>query len=383
VQRARSLYEKAAAKGAALHVERRLKEAAGWYELALRGNPDDAEVLSNYALALHQMHRFKEAIWFHNLAVAHAFIGQVAEIRFNRAVTLLVTGDFKQGLDDLEWMWRCPRAKARSFKKPAWDGSLIEGKTLLVHCDQGYGDTLQFCRYAEKVANLGVDVILEAPLPLVDLLCTLCGDFGVIARGEEVQSWDYECRLMSLPRLLGTTIETIPSEVPYLWAPAPWPHPLPTGKPKIGLVWSGRPAIGDHANDWMRQDKSFPCETYAPLLELDCYFFSLQKDHEPIAPIIDLMPQVSSFADTAALVDALDLVISADAAVAHLAGAMGKPVWLVNPYNTAWRWLLDRENSPWYPTMRIFRQSSDLDWKPVIGRVKNELERFFTWHGES
>ena len=374
----KQLSEKVAAEGVLYHLMRRVDHAVTLYKLALQGDPDNAGYLTNCALALHQLHRFEEAKKFHDRAVANATSDQMADIRFNRSVTLLVTGEMKRGFEDLEWMWRLPRSNARAFKNPAWRGEPIKGKTILVHCDQGYGDTIQFCRYAYKLATAGAEVILVAPMPLVDLLCSMPGDeVGVMVRGEEPEHHDLECRLMDLPRLCGTTLDTIPNGVPYLFAEKPWKFPLPAdGKPRVGLVWAGLPAVDDHANDLMRKDKTFPCETYAPLLELDCHFFSLQKGMVPTIPIVDMMQHVESFADTAALVAELDLVISADAAVAHLAGAMGKPVWLINPYYTAWRWLIDKEDSPWYPTIKIFRQQFDLDWCPVIERVKDELRSF-------
>jgi Glycosyltransferase family 9 (heptosyltransferase) len=242
------------------------------------------------------------------------------------------------------------------------------------------GDTIQFCRYVPLVAARGARVILEVQRPLHEIMTNLAGATQVISKGDTLPDFDFHCPLLSLPLAFETRLETIPSTTAYLRAPDQtlnnWQARLgPKARPRIGLVWSGRPA---HKND---QNRSISLRSLLPLLDIEATFVSLQKDVRSddaavLKKRIDVLHSgdaLKDFSDTAALILQLDLVISVDTSVAHLAGALGEPVWILLPYNPDWRWLLDRDDSPWYPSARLFRQQQIGNWAGVIDQVKNEL----------
>ena len=257
-------------------------------------------------------------------------------------------------------------------------------RVVLVRAEQGFGDMLQFCRYVPHLADLGARVVLEVPTPLRRLMGGLDGVDRVVAAGEALPWFDRHCRLMSLPRLFGTRLETIPDQVPYLRAePAlveQWRARLSglRGR-RIGLVWAGGMRIDKPHAAAIDRRRSIPFALLAPLASAPgCGFVSLRVgDTAPVdgpeAPradwLLDVSDGITDFADTAALIETLDLVIAVDTAVAHLAGALGKPVWLLNRFDSCWRWLRDREDSPWYPGLRQFRQTTPGDWDGVIARV--------------
>jgi len=273
-------------------------------------------------------------------------------------------------------------AKLRLFYPGAdiWDGQeSLRGKSILLHAEQGLGDTIQFARYVASIERLGASVILEAQKPLVRLLTSLQATSTVIVQGNRLPEFDFHCPLMSLPLAVGTTLNTIPAENPYLYADPEnrkaWQKRLgPKPKPRVGLIWSG--AVG-HAND---KNRSIPLEMLATLLKLDCEYHSIQKglregDAECLAKsgIISHDGGLQDFLDTASLVMEMDVIISVDTSVAHLAGALGKRVWVMLPFVPDWRWMIEREDSPWYPSARLFRQPAIGDWQSVIERVKIEL----------
>jgi Glycosyltransferase family 9 (heptosyltransferase) len=276
-------------------------------------------------------------------------------------------------------------AAKRHFPQPRWSGAeAIAGKTILVHSEQGFGDAIQFCRYVPLLAARGARVILEVERPLQGLMRELTGAAMVIAKGDPLPDCDLQCPLLSLPFAFGTTLETIPSATPYLIAPVPaawtWQAKLgpklgPNPRPRVGLAWSGRPT---YKNDHIR---SIGLRALLPLLAIDATFVSLQKDVRPDDAALlnerrDLLhfgDALADFSDTAALISQLDLVISADTSVAHLAGALARPVWILLPYVPDWRWLLERNDSPWYPTARLFRQSQNRQWDHVIERARQDL----------
>ena len=257
---------------------------------------------------------------------------------------------------------------------------------LLVHSEQGLGDTLQFCRFVPIVAQ-GAKIVLEVQPPLHRLLADLPGIAEIVAEGDKLPPFDLHCALLSLPRFLGTSLETIPGEVPYLTADpllvSAWRRRLAgLAGLKIGLVWAGGPRPDEPAESSVDRHRSMPLARLAALAEVEgVSFVSLQKgppaaqaaQPPPGMVLHDFTAELDDFADTAALVEALDLVISVDTAVAHLAGALGKPVWLLNRFDTCWRWLLGRDDSPWYPTLRQFRQPAAEDWDSVIAAVKAAL----------
>jgi hypothetical protein len=304
-----------------------------------------------------------------------------AQARWNRAQAMLLAGDFAQGWREHEWRLKAHPELQRAFAQPLWLGEVpLDGKTILLHAEQGLGDTLQFCRYAPLVAARGGRVVLEVQKPLVDLMRDLPGVAAVVARGEPLPDFDLHCPLLSLPLAFGTRLDTIPAQMPYLGAPAEraagWEARL-TKRPRIGLVWSGN---AGHKRDRAR---SIPLYALMPVFDLDAAtFVSLQKEAraadaavlKQTAKLIDVGAELETFADTAALIRQLDLVIAVDTSVAHLAGALGKPLWLLLPAAPDWRWLAGREDSPWYPTARLFRQTVTRAWGPVVARVRAALE---------
>ena len=402
--------------GAAFTNLRRFDEAITTLDRALAISPEVAELFSNKANALKGLNRHSDAIASYDRAIAlkpdyvHAhnnrgscfdemmqadealssyrnalaFSPDFAEAHWNVAINRLRAGDFKTGWIESEWRWKCPslQLKQRNFVQPLWLGDQpIEGKTLLLHNDQGLGDALQFCRYAPLVAARGARVILESDPPLRELLATLEGVPEIIVRGKTLPDFDYHCSLASLPLAFDTTPDTIPSTVPYLstaGSASDWQGWLgPAKGPRVGLVWSGNPK---HGND---HNRSIALETLLPLLDIEAQFVSLQKDPRLAdaavlrerSDIRDAGPELNSFSDTAALLSQLDLVITVDTSVAHLAGALGRPAWVLLPRVPDWRWLLDRGDSPWYPSLRLFRQTETATWPPVVQRVKEALQK--------
>ena len=307
-----------------------------------------------------------------------------ADARFLRGLCLLRRGRLAEGFADYRFRLKLATLPlgGRSIARPAWEGDDISGKTILVHTEQGLGDAIQFARYATVLAQGGARVLLECPAELVALLRTVPGVASAFAGGGEAPAFDEHIRLLELPRVLGTTLESIPAQVPYVLPPpervAAWKDILrdETKGRRVGLVWSGNPK---HSND---RNRSIPLRLLDPLADVeDCTFFSLQKgpaagqiaDSTLRLRPIDHTARLGDFVETAALIANLDLVIAVDTSVAHLAGAMAKPVWLLLPQVPDWRWLTDRADSPWYPTMRLFRQPSAGDWKSLVQAVRNEL----------
>jgi hypothetical protein len=293
----------------------------------------------------------------------------------------LLTGNFERGWAEKEYRRKRPDLFRQDFSQPLWLGDApLEGKTILLHSEQGFGDTIQFCRYVPMVAAAaGARVIFDVEPPLERLMCSSLSDVSeIIFRGDPLPAFDMHCPLLSLPLAFGTRLETIPAASPYLRAPAgPDREPVfgPKGRPRIGVAWSGNPGHGDDHN------RSIALEVMLPLFDFDATFVSLQKrvrDTDKAAlersPVVDIMRSLLDFSDTAELISELDLVITVDTSIAHLAGALGKPVWILLPFIPDWRWLLDREDSPWYPTARLFRQSESSEWRGVIMRVRQAME---------
>ncbi len=248
-----------------------------------------------------------------------------------------------------------------------------------MHHEQGFGDTIQFCRFVPLVTGAG-RIILEVPKPLVRLVSTLAGGAQIISRGDALPAFDLHCPMLSLPAALNIGFHTIPRDIPYLHADADqsrkWRDRLATHSGlRVGIAWAGSRGFPS-----VDRKRSIPLATLRPLLAVPgTTVVSLQKDVTPTVSrdrtsLLDWTRELRDFADTAALIEALDLVISVDTAVAHLAGALGKPVWVLNRFETCWRWLLNREDSPWYPSLRLFRQTRPGDWTDVIGRVRAELQ---------
>ncbi|HLH91296.1 MAG TPA: tetratricopeptide repeat protein [Xanthobacteraceae bacterium] len=357
----------------------RLDEALASCDRALALEPRAVEALINRAGVLQELRRFDAALSTYDRAIALA--PQSAAAQANRALLLLLTGDFARGWPAYEWRRKLPGFDGRVFAEPAWSGEDIAGCRLLLHAEQGFGDTIQFARYAPLAAARGADVTLAVQPPLARLLAGLPG-VAVIADRDPLPPFDRHCSLLSLPRVFATTLDTVPSGVPYIAAPADrvaaWAQRLPQDGLRIGLAWSGHPAnTKDH-------ERSIPFAPLAPLLAVPgTRFVSLQKDvraaeadaFHQCGRILDLAGDLRDFADTAAVIAVLDLVITVDTAVAHLAGAMGKPVWVLLPRTPDFRWLMDRDSSPWYPSARLFRKVGADAWDAVIARVAAALAR--------
>jgi tetratricopeptide (TPR) repeat protein len=361
-----------------------VEEARANFERMIDLRPDNAGAHYNLGLAHFALQQFDDTLA--SLAQATALEPDFAGAHHNEALVRLLKGDFALGWEKFEWRWthKDMVSKRRAFAQPLWLGDAdLSGRTILLHSEQGLGDAIQFCRYVPMVAKKGAKVILEVSPLLKDLMQSLDGRATIIAFGDPLPDFEFHCPLMSLPLAFKTRLETIPAEVPYLSAHPDdvekWrPRLLASSGPRIGLVWAGNPKL---ANDPQR---SLSLQSMLPVVSSPgAQFFSLQKDlrkgdREVLqrnARIHALGPDLGTFADTAAVVSMLDLVISVDTSVAHLAGALGKPVWLLLPFVREWRWLLERDDSPWYPSARLFRQSRDGDWNGVLERVARELSR--------
>jgi Flp pilus assembly protein TadD len=372
-------------------------EAIASYDAALAAMPGHPQILTNRGHALRRLDRPAEALV--DLAAALAGAPDFAEARFEAAMARLTLGDFAAGWKAYEWRWKTGAfvRQRRSFQAPQWLGETpVDGKTVLLHAEQGFGDTIQFIRYAPLLARLGAKVICEVQPELQSLLSRF-DDITVIARDEPLPAFDLHCPLLSLPLAFGTTIETIPASIPYVAASADrlayWRDRLPPGGLRVGLVWSGSPA---HKND---ANRSIPLSGLAPLFQEPGFegpalrWFSLQSElRDTDAEVLRGLPNLDhlggdfrDFADTAAAIASLDVVISVDTAVAHLAGAMGKPVLILLPHAADFRWMRNRNDTPWYPTATLLRQPAFGDWNSVIARLGDELrqvsQRIAAWPG--
>ncbi len=370
-------------RGNALADLQRPAEALASFDQALAIVPGHVAALNNRAGALRNLGRPADALA--SLERAAAIDPGRAETLFNRACDRLLLGDLDGGWRDYEWRWKTPDQASwqRSFGQPLWLGEqTLDGRSILVHAEQGFGDAIQFARYVPLVAARAGRVILEVQPALKGLLCRLEGASLVIGRGEALPAFDCHCPLASLPLAFKTTLETIPAAVPYLSAHEErlikWRARLPaTGLPRIGIAWAGNPGFRDDAT------RSVGLARLAPLLAPPgVAFFGLQKDlrsgdrellrdHPAITYLGDT---IEDFDDTAAIVSALDLVISSDTSIVHLAGALGKPVWILLQRAADWRWLLERADSPWYPTARLFRQPAFGDWDSVLREARAALD---------
>jgi len=370
-------------RGIALKELSRFDEALASYDAAIRLSPGYGEALSNRANVLASVGRLDEAIADYTQALAAN--PDDATARCNRGMIKLLTGRFDDGWKDYEARWSTgPMAvDRRRFAQPQWTGEAdIRGKRLLLLAEQGLGDTIMAARYVRQVADLGAQVILSVPAALASLMHEIEG-ITVVTEGETLPAFDLHCPLMSLPGAFDTTLDTIPAQVPYLRAPAghldTWRRRLPrTDALKVGLNWAGNPQFKLDAA------RSIGLCRMLPLLACSGVdFFSLQKElREGDAEILRAYPQVTplgqeveTFADTAAIISLLDLVISSDTSVVHAAGALGRPVWVLLQSAPDWRWLLDCDESPWYPTARLFRQTERDDWTGVVDQVGTALDR--------
>lgn len=368
-------------RGNALQKLQRFDDALAGYDEALLTQPDYAEALINRGNVLQELKEFDDALASYDEALR--IKPNYTEATWNKSLLLILTGNYLDG-----WMLYEARLQKEDLKKNypaypqlAWRGKEdVRGKKILIHSEQGLGDSIQFIRYLDQIHQLGADIILEVPKTLTTLANTIKTPITVVEKGSKLPEFDAYCPLLSLPYVFKTTVDTIPSVIPYLSADkqkvSEWNSRLGVKtRKRIGLVWSGS---AGHTND---QNRSIPLEVFADLLKLPVEWHSLQNEYRTEDKnFLDGHPEVrqhqeelDDFADTAALIECMDLVISVDTSVAHLAGALGKTTWILLPFSPDFRWMLEREDCPWYPTAKLLRQDEERDWKKVIMKLMREL----------
>ena len=371
-------------KGVALKALKCFDEAITHYDKALSLKPDYHEAWTNKGVTLHELKRYDEAITHYDKALS--LKPDYHEASWNKSLCLLLQGDFENGLQFYESRWTSEKvseiAGKRSFDGPAWLGAeSLQDKTILLYGEQGLGDFIQFCRYVKLVAGLGAKVILEVPQSLATLLTGLTGVSEFVIKGQELPPFDFCCPIVSLPLAFNTRVSSIPAENRYIASDvkkaSEWRFKLGEKKKKrVGLVWS---SLSNFQHDAKRSlllsdfVKALPVDGYEyvclqkELKDCDKEFF---KEYQNIQFFGD---QLNDFSDTAALIESVDLVVSTCTSVPHLSAAMGKETWVLLSHVPDWRWLLDREDSPWYPSMKLYRQNSICNWNSVLDRVKSDL----------
>ena len=362
----------------------RPREAVASYDRALTIRAAYAEAHSGRGNALRALGILQEALASYDRAIA--LKPEAAEFYVNRAILRLLCGDFQRGLLDFEWRWKNPLGtnikEQRSFSQPLWLGEeALAGKRILIYCEQGFGDTIQFCRYGKLLAERGATVLMEVQQPLVSLLRGLSGVSQLIGRGDPLPEFDVHCPMLSLPLALKTSASTIPAARAYLSSDptrvSEWRSRLTARKPQVGLTWSGNPLYPQE------HYRRISLAELVPHLPPQFQYVCLQRDvreadqkvlHQH-PEILNFADELTDFADTAALCDCMDVVISVDTSSAHLSAALGKPTWILLSASPDWRWLLGRADSPWYPSARLFRQHSIGDWSQVLEEVTANLTR--------
>lgn len=361
--------------GTALKEQGDFPAAIAAFETAIRLQPDHADAYNNYGGTLVELGQYQAAIDCYEQAIRHK--PDYADAHLNLGIMLLMQGHYQRGFGEYHWRWKTTQCPDLRYPQALWDGTPLQGRVILLTAEQGFGDTIQFARYAPLVAASGGVVVMACQKPLERLLSTLEALDHCVDRDQTDVQTHVHCPLLDLPLLFGTTIATIPVQVPYLHPPeCCWELPtVPNTQLKVGIVWASNPANSTSSK------RSCDLDAFLPLLEIaGIAFYSLQKDisatdAERLAElsIPNLAPYLEDFAETAAAIVQLDLVITVDTAVAHLAGALGHPVWTLLPFSADWRWLTDREDTPWYPTMRLFRQTQAGNWAGVFQTVQTAL----------
>ena len=371
----------------------RYEEAVASFRRLIDLRPTSPDGYYNLGNTFGEQGRYEEAVpWYRKaLAFAPAF----AKAHVNLAMVLLRQGDFEGGWAEYEWRLRLPRwlSTAPAFAQPCWQGESLAGRTILLHAEQGLGDTLQFIRLAPGVKERGGTVLLFCPAELAGLLRACAGIDRIVTASSALPAFDVQAPLLSLPAILKSTLATVPAAVPYLAADAAaverWRRELSSyPEYKVGIIWQGNPRFSDAECRSADRRRSIPLSQFEPVARVPgVRLFSLQKGYgteqlaerrgqETLAErwgVVALGDRLSDFTDTAAVMKNLDLIISADTSPLHLAGALGMPVWAALPSAACWRWLLEREDTPWYPTMRLFRQSRPGNWANVFDRMAREL----------
>jgi hypothetical protein len=363
-------------------VSGRLEEAMAAYQKALVYLPNMPEPQLNMGIVHAHRNQLPQAIACFERAIA--LRPDFAEAHDGLGLALLTLGDLQRGWREQEWRWKKRKfpSPKRSFDKPQWEGDDPAGKTILIHTEQGLGDSIQFCRYVPMVAKLGARVIFEVPPELFTLMQTLPGVDQLIKKHDPIPAFDVHCPLLSLPKVMGTTLETIPRDIHYLQADpakiARWREKIKGPQLKVAIAWAGSPV---HTNDVNRSTR---LADFAPLAQAgNVTFYSMQKGdaarqatHPPAGmKLIDISADLTDFSETAAAVTCMDLVIAVDTAPVHIAGVIGKSVWVLLAFMPDWRWLLDRSDTPWYPSMRFFRQKALGDWPGAIREAAEALKQ--------
>lgn len=355
----------------------RLDEAlVHFYHVLEHHAADDADAALNIANALRDTERCNEAVDWYQRALDYGAPADL--VRWNRSLCLLSLGNYQEGWRDYEARRQLPTLgnSPRNFSEPQWQGEPVDGKTVLLHAEQGFGDTIQFCRYASLVAALGARVVLEVQPALLELLTHLGGVTQLVVRGQPLPPFDFHCPLMSLPLALKTQVETIPAATPYLQADPALTAKLRDklrnlGRLQVGVAWAGNP------DNWNDRRRSIPFEKFRAALPNSVDFWSLQKvtpQAQGEGTVVRTFDR-TEFPHTAAQIMALDLVVTVDTSLAHLAGALGRPVWILLPRPADMRWLLERDDSPWYPSARLFRQHQQGQWDGVLQDVAERIAR--------
>jgi len=384
------IVEALTSRGNALHGLDRHEDAVASFDRALALQPAHVDAHYNRGIVLHGLNRHAEAVASYQRALA--LQPNHADAHWNEALSRLALGDFAEGWKKFEWRWWTSdcRTPGLKFPQPLWRGEPIDGRSILLYAEQGLGDTIQFVRYVPMVAERGAKVVLAVHSELKELLSSVAGAAAVFGENEPLPGTEFQCPLLSLPLAFGTTMETTPAKVPYLSANdaavAQWRERLPqTAALRVGLVWSGNPTFK------YDRRRSPQLSQVSPLLATrGVVFYSLnpgigESDVAALAAhpnVVHLGSQFRNFSDTAAVISFVDLVISSDTAVAHLAGAIGRPAWIMLHDSPDWRWALDRERSSWYPSARLFRQERAGDWAGVVARMQNELATLSTRVGQ-
>ena len=365
------------------------EDAITHYQKAISLNPDYAEANNNLGIALQEIGKHEDAITHYRKAIS--IKPSFAEAHFNLSCLYLLLGNFEKGWEEYEWRLKLKSniEHTRSFTQPQWDGRPLDGKTILIHAEQGLGDTIQFIRYIPMLAKAGGDIVVECDAKLSHLFSGYEDITRFIGTGDELPDFDIHASLLSLPNIFKTSLNSTPSDTNYIHINdnlvGSWKNKLSSLKKlKVGLCWQGSV---DNRKD---QSRSIPLKYFSDILNIiDISFVSLQKGYgqeqildgglaDKITDFSSEMDTHEKFVDTCAIIENLNLVIGVDTATIHLAGAMGKPVWVLLPYSPDWRWMLNTNDTPWYPTMRLFRQQEPGNWETVMDEISVELGKLTT-----
>lgn len=367
--------------GTVYQAQGRLDEAFQCYRRALDLDPDFAEAHANIGSAHFESGNFDAAT--EETERALALDPGLTRAHLNRALLHLIQGELEEGWREFEWRWKWPESRPRSFPKPLWDGGDLAGRSILIHAEQGLGATVMFLRYVPLVAARGGTVILDVQRPLRGLAARLPGVARLVEDAGRLPRFDCQLPVLSLPKVFATSLATVPATVPYLSVDperiALWRQRIGARGFRVGIAWQGNPGYGRD------RDRSIPVTHYVPLAQVPgVRLISLQQQHgldqlaawpKDVALETPAGVDAADYSDTAAAMMNLDLVITSDTSIAHVAGALGRPVWVALGYVPDWRWLLGRDDSPWYPTLRLFRQPTRGDWQTVFARLRAELTR--------